>query len=101
VVIAAVPGAETLELHVTDSGDGFPPAFVEHAFERFTRADRGRTEHGAGLGLAIVAVVAEAHGGEAHAVNRPSGGADVWLSLPRGDGSAGEAPAPPATGASA
>ena len=93
VVIAAVPSDEGLEVHVTDSGDGFPPVFVEHAFERFTRADRGRTEHGAGLGLAIVAVVAEAHGGEAHAANRPSGGADVWLSLPSGDRSPERAPA--------
>jgi signal transduction histidine kinase len=37
---------------------------------------------GSGLGLAIVATVAEAHGGAAHAVNRPGGGADVWLVIP-------------------
>ena len=88
VTIAAVPSEDVLELHVTDHGDGFPSGFVEHAFERFTRADRGRTEHGAGLGLAIAAAVAEAHGGEAHAANRPAGGADVWLSLPLGGDSA-------------
>ena len=100
VNVTAVPGeGDALELHVTDHGDGFPPGFLEHAFERFTRADRGRTGRGAGLGLAIVAVVAQAHGGDAHAANRPSGGADVWLSLPWGAGSTEEAPAAPGTGA--
>jgi len=71
-----------IELHVLDEGAGFPPAFLERAFERFARADEARTEGGAGLGLAIVQVIAEAHGGAAHASGRPDGGADVWLSLP-------------------
>jgi heavy metal sensor kinase len=73
-----------IELHVTDEGAGFPPQFLGHAFERFSRDDRGRGGSGAGLGLglAIVEAIAQAHGGEAHAANRPSGGADVWLVLP-------------------
>jgi signal transduction histidine kinase len=37
---------------------------------------------GSGLGLAIVETIAAAHGGAAHAANRPEGGADVWLALP-------------------
>ena len=69
------------ELHVLDEGAGFPPAFVERAFERFSRAD-GRDRDGSGLGLAIVETIARAHGGAAHARNRPDGGADVWLALP-------------------
>jgi two-component system OmpR family sensor kinase len=52
-----------------------------HAFERFSRADPTRPD-GSGLGLAIVETIARAHGGEAHAANRPGGGADVWLALP-------------------
>jgi signal transduction histidine kinase len=52
---------------VTDSGPGFSPDFLEHAFERFARADAARTERGAGLGLAIVAAVARAHGGSVSA----------------------------------
>ena len=51
-------------------------------FERFTRGDAARGRGGAGLGLAIVAAIARAHGGEAGAANRPDGGADVWIELP-------------------
>jgi two-component system, OmpR family, sensor kinase len=72
-----------VELHVRDGGPGFPVEFLPRAFERFSRADAARSGGGAGLGLAIVGAIARAHGGEAHAANRPGGGADVWLSLPR------------------
>ena len=65
-----------------DAGGGFPPEFLESAFERFARADQGRSGGGAGLGLAIVEAIARAHGGAAGASNRPRGGADVWIRLP-------------------
>ncbi|MBS1679623.1 MAG: HAMP domain-containing histidine kinase [Actinobacteria bacterium] len=71
----------TAEVHVTDEGRGFPPEFLPRAFERFSRAP-GVRDGGSGLGLAIVATVAEAHGGSAHAANRPDGGADAWLVIP-------------------
>jgi two-component system, OmpR family, sensor kinase len=72
---------DAVEIHVTDEGRGFPPDFIPRAFERFSRAP-GAREGGSGLGLAIVATVAEAHGGTAHAANRPDGGTDVWLVIP-------------------
>jgi two-component system OmpR family sensor kinase len=68
-------------LHVSDDGPGFPPALLQVAFERFTRADRTRTAGGAGLGLSIVRSIARAHGGEAYLANRAGGGAHVWLSI--------------------
>jgi two-component system OmpR family sensor kinase len=71
-----------VELHVQDEGGGFAPDFIGDAFEPFSRGDPGRSSHGAGLGLAIVDVIARAHGGTAHAAN-VNGGADVWLELPR------------------
>ena len=51
-------------LEVADRGPGLAPAELEHVFERFYRADpsRARASGGAGLGLSIVAAVAEAHG---------------------------------------
>jgi two-component system OmpR family sensor kinase len=70
-----------VELHVRDEGPGFPEAFLDHAFEPFSRGDQARSGAGAGLGLTIVDVIARAHGGAAHAANL-EGGADVWLELP-------------------
>jgi heavy metal sensor kinase len=77
-----------LRLHVRDDGPGFPDGFRERAFERFTRADGARGRGGAGLGLAIVRTIAEAHGGRA-GVASPGRGADVWISLLRIDAGAG------------
>jgi len=71
----------TVELHVADAGPGFPPSFLERAFDRFSRADEARGRGGAGLGLSIVGLIAEAHGGKAVAANLADG-ADVWLELP-------------------
>jgi two-component system OmpR family sensor kinase len=71
-----------IELHVRDEGGGFPPEFLDSAFERFTRSQPGRGRGGSGLGLSIVRAIAEAHGGTAGAANSPNGGADVWLTLP-------------------
>ena len=86
--LATHAGARQVELHVRDEGPGFPPEFIADAFERFTRADPARTRGGSGLGLSIVQVIADAHGGVARATNHPDGGADVWIELPL------DAPAP-------
>ena len=83
VRLQAEVGDAGVVLHVLDEGPGFPPEFLERAFERFSRADEARGRGGSGLGLAVVEGIALAHGGEVSAVNRESGGADVSLSLPR------------------
>jgi signal transduction histidine kinase len=69
-------------LSVADEGAGFPATFLPHAFERFTRADVGRVRGAAGLGLALVEAIAQAHGGRATAGNPPGGGGVVTLYLP-------------------
>ena len=70
-------------IEVLDEGAGFPPAFLDKAFERFSRGDLARGRGGgAGLGLAIVRAVAEVHGGSAEAANRPEGGAVVTIRIP-------------------
>jgi heavy metal sensor kinase len=83
VLVTAAGRDGAVELHVLDEGRGFPPAFLDRAFERFSRADDARRRSGSGLGLAIVDTVARAHRGAAHAANRLDGGADVWVTLPR------------------
>ncbi len=82
VVLSVASVGETVELHVTDDGPGFPPGFVDRAFDRFSRADEARGHGGTGLGLAIVELIARAHGGTASVATRPGGGADAWISLP-------------------
>jgi len=81
ILVHARRQADRVELHVCDEGPGFSQGFVRHAFEPFTRDDPARLGPGAGLGLAIVDVIARAHGGTAHVANR-DGGADAWLELP-------------------
>jgi heavy metal sensor kinase len=71
-----------VELHVTDGGPGLPEGFAERAFDRFSRPDDARERGGAGLGLAIVDLIARAHGGTARVAEAPGGGADVCISIP-------------------
>ena len=69
-------------VEVSDHGPGFPAEFESQAFERFTRADVGRTGGGAGLGLAITRAIAEAHGGEVTIVAGSSETTILRLTLP-------------------
>jgi two-component system OmpR family sensor kinase len=52
-------------VEVADAGPGVPDSMRDRLFQRFTRADpaRGRDTGGAGLGLALCAVIADLHGG--------------------------------------
>jgi signal transduction histidine kinase len=82
ITLTAATRNGVAELHVRDEGPGFPAAFLDRAFERFSRADEARSGDGSGLGLAIADTIARGHGGRAHAANLPGGGADIWLVLP-------------------
>ncbi len=84
VTVAATVDGEELELAIVDDGPGFPDTFLPRAFDRFTRADPGRTSDGAGLGLSIVQSIVELHGGTVRASNRLDGGAEVRIRLPAG-----------------
>lgn len=82
ITLSSRPIDDTVELRVSDDGTGFPTGFLEHAFERFSRADDARGRGGIGLGLSIVDAIARAHNGQAHAANLPDGGAAVWIAIP-------------------
>jgi two-component system sensor histidine kinase MprB len=69
------------ELRVRDHGPGFAEEDRPLVFDRFYRSAAARAMPGAGLGLAIVREVAEAHGGTVDAENAGDGGAVVRLSL--------------------
>ncbi len=72
VVLAAREDNGRVELGVSDDGPGFAEEDRARAFERFAP----------GLGLAIVAAIAQAHGGRAEVANRAHGGAEVLIGLP-------------------
>ncbi|WP_433430278.1 sensor histidine kinase [Nonomuraea sp. CA-141351] len=72
-----------VEVSVSDDGPGIPAGLSEEIFERFARADPGRSRAtgGAGLGLAIVRAVMAAHGGSVNVRSRP-GRTEFRLLLP-------------------
>ena len=71
-------------IEVRDDGPGLSQEHLDRVFERFYRADqsRARASGGVGLGLAIVAAVAEAHGGNVTAGSEENGGATFRIALP-------------------
>jgi signal transduction histidine kinase len=76
------PAGAHVHLWVSDSGPGVAAGDRDRIFERFARGnDQGRTD-GAGLGLAIVRSIAQAHGGDVRLVDDGSPGARFELVLP-------------------
>ena len=61
ITLAARRGARGPEIVVADNGPGIPPQSREEALRRFGRLDGSRHEPGAGLGLSLVAAVADLH----------------------------------------
>jgi len=82
VRISSVNGSAVLE--VADEGPGLPDGELGRVFHRFYRADssRSRESGGVGLGLSIVAAIAEAHDGTVSAAEAPGGGAVFRVELP-------------------
>jgi PAS domain S-box-containing protein len=73
------------EITVSDTGEGIPPEFLPHVFERFRQSDASATrQHGGlGLGLALVKQLVDIHGGCVHASSEGEGcGATFVVELP-------------------
>jgi two-component system, OmpR family, sensor kinase len=85
VEVSVEQDRESATLSVRDHGPGLPVGPPERLFDRFWRAEGGRErgKAGAGLGLAIVGAVVEAHGGQVSALNAPGGGALFIVRLPK------------------
>ncbi|MFI6737457.1 sensor histidine kinase [Nonomuraea sp. NPDC050451] len=78
--------ADRVELVVANSGLQVPSYEIETIFEPFRRlhGDRLRSDRGSGLGLSIVRVITEAHGGTVTATPRDEGGLTISVELPVG-----------------
>lgn len=83
VVVRVDAEDEEAVLAVVDEGPGIPPAERLFVFERFWRGRYAEGMAGSGVGLAVVAELAAAHGGRALADDAPAGGARLTVRLPR------------------
>jgi CheY-like chemotaxis protein len=77
--------AREVTIRVRDSGPGIAPSLLPHVFELFTQAERtlDRSQGGLGIGLTLVKLLVEMHGGTVEAANSASGhGAEFTVRLP-------------------
>ncbi|MBN6055699.1 hypothetical protein JYK22_27455, partial [Nonomuraea sp. RK-328] len=88
--VAGSPGSATVSLVVETGGPVLDPDRVARLGRPFQRlaADRTGSGTGSGLGLSIVAAIAEEHGGRLDLRARPGGGLRVAVSLPADEGGA-------------
>jgi signal transduction histidine kinase len=84
IALSTVVDGDEVRFSVADTGPGIPLVDQEAIFGRFARgAAVRRRSDGAGLGLAIVQAVAEAHGGRVDLVSHPGSGARFTIAVPR------------------
>jgi two-component system OmpR family sensor kinase len=84
VEVSVAASGGDIRVDVRDHGPGLPGGGADALFDRFWRAEGGRErgKAGAGLGLAIVAGIVDAHGGQVEAADAPGGGARFTILLP-------------------
>ena len=76
---------ENISIIIRDTGIGIAKEDLSHIFEAFYRADRSRSRHygGAGLGLAIAALIIEGHRGTITVDSSPGEGSTFTITLPK------------------
>jgi signal transduction histidine kinase len=85
IVIAARPqDSHQISMSVEDDGEGIPPEFHEHIFDKFGQVAtrQGGRKMSTGLGLAYCRMAVEAHGGMIGVESRPGEGARFTFTLP-------------------
>jgi signal transduction histidine kinase len=85
VTLAAKNVEAEMELSVTDTGRGVPNEALPRLFDRFYQVDSSRAggeSHGAGLGLAIVQEIVQAHGGKIGVRSQVGHGTTFVIHLP-------------------
>ena len=82
VTVEAGPAGPDAVLTVTDTGIGIPADELPRIFERFWRGRQAAQTSGSGIGLAVAAELAQAHGGQLTATSQPGLGTKMTLTLP-------------------
>ncbi|WP_405850798.1 ATP-binding protein [Streptomyces niveus] len=82
IELTTTPQAVIIRVH--DQGPGIPQESLGHVFDRFYRADKGRSRAsgGTGLGLSIVAAIAELHHARVHLDSTPGDGTQIHVTFP-------------------
>lgn len=81
IVMCVEAGVNEVAISVADNGPGIPSLDRERVLKRFVRLDTSRSTPGTGLGLSLVAAIAELHGGKIE-LNDNHPGLKVTISLP-------------------
>ena len=86
VTVSVTQEDDGVRLTVRDTGVGIAAQELPRLFERFHRIEgqRGRTQEGTGIGLALVAELVRLHGGEVGAESVPGEGSAIFVTIPRG-----------------
>lgn len=82
VTVAVSREADTAVVRVTDTGEGIPRDALPRIWDRLYRAESSRTKPGLGLGLSLVAAIANAHGAEIGVSSEPGTGSTFTLRFP-------------------
>ena len=82
VTVRSATAGPSAVLQITDTGAGIPEDELPHIFERFWRGRQAAQTSGSGIGLAVAAELARAHGGRLTATSDPGRGTEMTLTLP-------------------
>ena len=92
IEVSAKQRENITEICVRDNGPGIPEADLPHIFERFYRAEKGRSRDkgGTGLGLSIVKHIVQLHSGQVRVESQRGQGTAFFFTLPQRQNSATE-----------
>jgi heavy metal sensor kinase len=83
ITVSAEDGKKIVIISFRDTGIGIATDDIPRIFDRFYRADKSRSEPGAGLGLSLVRAILQAHGGDIKVSSSPGEGSTFTVVLPR------------------
>ncbi len=82
ITLAAKQKGDSVELSVTDTGEGIPQIALKHLFSRFYQVDKARKQVGSGIGLTIAKHFTEAHDGNISVDSKLGHGSCFTITLP-------------------